>query len=789
VGEYDAIVIGTGLGGLTAAALLARAGWSVLALEAGRAAGGYAHAFSRNGYTFDPAIHMVPEAPYFKNLLGHLGVADDVDLALTDSLYSAHFPGARIDVGHRAHDSETFLEPHIRAFPGQEQKLRDLFALFEVVFQEAAALPFRVLGTELADAETRFPNLIRYRTASVQEVLDEYLDDDRLTAALTAPWSYLGMPPAKLSFLLYAQMINVMVRGAYHAVGGFQTVVDALVKGFTAHGGELLTETPVTKIVIEDNQVRGVETAEQRYDAPVVISGADGTRTLTELVGVEHLSRAITRRLDRLKPSISSFLLYAGTGMDLKAAGAGHENLLFNHWSHDDTWTDIQQARPGGMSIVVPSLHDPSLAPPGQHAVVVRALAPYDAHAPWPELKESYKAAVLAECDAIFPGFSDALDFAEAATPLTLERFAGNHKGAAFGWENSPAQAGNRRLPHELGIGGLFLTGHWTQEGTGSLRVLFSAATVAGEALEARGAYAGIPDFRRPRGAAMQEDEDRKRLVRRFFDEVWNQGRLEFIDEFYDPNFKLHALWENTALGGSGDATIEEAKAAIRGWRAGFSDLNVTIEEQVVEGEVVTTRHNATGINDRSFRGIPATGKSGSMSGITMTRIVDGKITEAWTLWDVVGLMRQLGVVPDAGKLERNKAIVRRFYEELWNEGRMETADELFDENFIGHAPGNAEDSRGPEGVKKLINMWRTAAPDLKVEIISQQAEGDKVATRFTCAGTQTGPLMGIDPTGNYGVMAGIAITRIVDGKVMSDWGEFDLLGLMQQLGVVPGGD
>ena len=86
-----------------------------------------------------------------------------------------------------------------------------------------------------------------------------------------------------------------------------------------------------------------------------------------------------------------------------------------------------------------------------------------------------------------------------------------------------------------------------------------------------------------------------------------------------------------------------------------------------------------------------------------------------------------------------------------------------------------------------LIQMWRTAAPDINVEIISQQAEGDKVATRFICSGTQTGPLLGIPPTGRHGKMAGIAITRFSpEGKVISDWGEFDLLGLLQQLGVAP---
>jgi steroid delta-isomerase-like uncharacterized protein len=144
--------------------------------------------------------------------------------------------------------------------------------------------------------------------------------------------------------------------------------------------------------------------------------------------------------------------------------------------------------------------------------------------------------------------------------------------------------------------------------------------------------------------------------------------------------------------------------------------------------------------------------------------------------------------VPDPTIGERNKALVRRFYQELWNEGRLEVADELFDEGFVGHAPGNAEDSRGPGGVKKLIQMWRTAAPDINVEIVSQHAEGDKVATRFVCSGTQTGPLLGIPPTGRHGKMAGIAITRFSpEGKVISDWGEFDLLGLLQQLGVAPG--
>jgi len=130
--RYDAIVVGAGLGGLTTAALLAKTGWKVLVVEAGRAPGGYAHAFSRNGYTFDPAIHMVPEAPFVENLLAHLGA--EIDLQPLDSLFSAHFPGITLGVPHTPHDSEVFLAPFIRQFPAQADKLRKLFTLFEDVF-------------------------------------------------------------------------------------------------------------------------------------------------------------------------------------------------------------------------------------------------------------------------------------------------------------------------------------------------------------------------------------------------------------------------------------------------------------------------------------------------------------------------------------------------------------------------------------------------------------------------------------------------------------------------------
>jgi len=140
-----------------------------------------------------------------------------------------------------------------------------------------------------------------------------------------------------------------------------------------------------------------------------------------------------------------------------------------------------------------------------------------------------------------------------------------------------------------------------------------------------------------------------------------------------------------------------------------------------------------------------------------------------------------------SAQTEENKHVVQRFYEEMWNQGNYDVADEVFSPEFVGHAPGDMG-VRGNEAVKGFVKQWRDAFPDLNITIDAQHAEGEKVGTRFTCRGTNTGSLMGIPPTGKEATMYGAAITRVVDGKVVSDWGEFDVLGLLMQLGVVPSG-
>jgi steroid delta-isomerase-like uncharacterized protein len=141
--------------------------------------------------------------------------------------------------------------------------------------------------------------------------------------------------------------------------------------------------------------------------------------------------------------------------------------------------------------------------------------------------------------------------------------------------------------------------------------------------------------------------EENKQMVRSFFEEVWNKGNLDYLDEVYSPDFKLHALWQNTSAGGAIEATgIEPAKAVIGGWLSGFPDLKVSVDDQVAEGDKVGSRHSSRGTHKNTFMGIPATGKAATVTGMTLTRIEGGKMVEAWTCWDALGMFEQLGLAP-----------------------------------------------------------------------------------------------------------------------------------------------
>lgn len=135
--------------------------------------------------------------------------------------------------------------------------------------------------------------------------------------------------------------------------------------------------------------------------------------------------------------------------------------------------------------------------------------------------------------------------------------------------------------------------------------------------------------------------------------------------------------------------------------------------------------------------------------------------------------------------IEENKAIIRRWLEEGWTNGNLSVADELIDPDFIAHVAGGQAVPSGPDGVRQIVTAWRTGFPDGRMVIDDLIGVADKVVIRMTWRGTHQGDFYGIAPTNRQVSVTSIGIDRVVNGKIVEGWGEVDMLGMYQQLGVV----
>ncbi|MFC5826892.1 phytoene desaturase family protein [Nonomuraea insulae] len=496
---YDVVVVGAGIGGLSAAACLARAGRKVLVVEQSSGVGGYAHAFKRGPYTFDPAMSVFPQGHDHAlpaALLDWLGVRERCRFVPLESNYRAVFPDYEIETPFGL---EAFTEVHCERFPRYAGKLREFFALCRTLHKQAHELPPQIGLSGLDEAARRFPVLFEHIRSTTGEVLDAYFDDPLVKAVVSVSWPYLGSPPSRLDFVTFSTVLNVYLEGCFYPEGGFQSLADALLEGMSRAGGELVLNRSVTGIPIENGRAAGVELdGGDLVRAGTVISNADATTTFEELVGAEHMPGGFMKRLRRMKPSPSGVIVFVATTLDLPALGAAHEVFRPLHLDHDRSYEDLLAGRPSGMYGTVPTMASPSLAPDGQHLLIVHCLAPYDIGRPWKGEIDAYTDQVLDAFEPVFPGLRESITYLETAGPPALQRHSRNRDGAAYGWENIPSQTGGKRSPHVTPVEGLLLSGHWTQPGTGSLRALVSGAHTAQLALRLSGRPAiafDHPDF------------------------------------------------------------------------------------------------------------------------------------------------------------------------------------------------------------------------------------------------------------------------------------------------------
>jgi phytoene dehydrogenase-like protein len=508
-GRWDAIVVGSGLGGLTCAAYLCALGRRTLVLESHYVAGGNSQAFRRRirgrEYEFDVGVHYIGECGpdgLITQLLNGVGLAERlVFRPLDPDGYSTlHFPGLRFRVPA---SWDRYRARLLETFPEERAPLGDVVdALRQVAHEGRRFQRGEVAARELASLA---PAFLKWGLRPVTDLFAAHGISQRAAAVLLGEQGDYAVRPSRTPTALAAGLTDHYMRGAFYPEGGGQAMAGRLVEAIRALGGEVRTRAAVGRVRVENGRAAGVvlEKTGESLDAPIVISNADLKRTVLELVGEAHFTRETVERVRAFRMSLPLFAVYVGLDVDLAAQGLSNTN----HWlwgSYDIE--GIYAAVEGGelprenlAYLTLTSLRDPQspqVAPAGHTNLQVMTLVPHD-YALWnvakgpaeggryhrdPEYrrrKAELMERLLATAEAIVPGLREHADWKEAATPVTQERFTHSTGGTSYGIEYATDQMGPMRMGPETDVPGLYLCGASTPSGHGVANVMWSGLRAA----------------------------------------------------------------------------------------------------------------------------------------------------------------------------------------------------------------------------------------------------------------------------------------------------------------------
>jgi steroid delta-isomerase-like uncharacterized protein len=284
-----------------------------------------------------------------------------------------------------------------------------------------------------------------------------------------------------------------------------------------------------------------------------------------------------------------------------------------------------------------------------------------------------------------------------------------------------------------------------------------------------------------------------KAVMRRMVEELWNKGDLSVADELFHPA-SVSPSAPQLPPGPEG------VRAIVSSFRAAFPDYWIRIEEIVASGDRVAARFRQGGTHKGDLMGIPATGKRVEWSEMGVLRLTDGQVAESWYDVDLLALMTQLGVVPTPKPTPQNrpsrgdsmatsdemKRIFLRFAHEAWDNGNTDVVFETFAPEYHAHATDPAHDIHGPDGHAEFITGFREAFPDVHVDVHHVVVEDDLIVAHMSWSGTHLASYQGMPATGRSIAVQVIGINRFVGDKIVEAWGVVDMLGMLQQLGMIP---
>lgn len=476
--RFDVIVVGGGMGGLSAATHLAVAGKRVLLVEQHYKVGGCATSFSRGEFNFDSALHEMSlggghETPLVMAVLEQAGVLDKIELIRIPDLGRSVFPDFEFTTPG---DEEAAQAALTERWPDEAENIEAFYTLMEDLHDEVAQLrdlymanPVKAALTKLA-LPVKQRTLFKYRNHTMQEVLDEFFEDPQLKAIMGQFWVYLGPPPSReWALISLISHYSYSLNGAWQVKGSSQALSDAYRERIEELGGTVMTDTLVTRIVVEDRAVKGIEIEDgRRFEAPFVVSNANPYQTYFKLIGEEHAPARVLRELSEMEPGSSMVGMYIGLDVPAQQWGIDDYEIFLNPGQDTDAmYTAAMEGRYRDTLVAVTiysNLGDPFYAPEGKTALTLNAYASWDS---WPEPGPEYDAKkadmeeqLLDVVETIMPGMREHIVVREGMTPRTIRNFTLNHRGSPYGFAFTPEQS--ERIPIPSPIDGLYLAGSWT---------------------------------------------------------------------------------------------------------------------------------------------------------------------------------------------------------------------------------------------------------------------------------------------------------------------------------------
>lgn len=484
-GNYDVIIIGSGIGALCTGSLLARKGYKVLILERHYTAGGFTHVFKRKKYEWDVGIHYIGEVVDEHTIMYKMfDYLSDGNLKWADmgDVYD------KIIFGDEVYDFRkgvTNFKDQLKAYfpaPKDQQAIDDYV---DLVFASTSGVRNffmeKALPKPLSFVAGPFlrGKMLRYAKLTTREVLEQLTDNVKLRGVLAGQYGDYGLPPSESSFVIHSMIAKHYFKGGAYPVGGSSQILDTIAPSIQRAGGEIFTNAPVAEILTRNGVAYGVKMEDgHEIEAPVVISNAGIDVTYGQLLSNEEKERfGLKSQLTEIEPSASHVSLYIGLQHTAEELGLQKANLwVYPGYDHDKNLKNFLQDDSAPLPLTYvsfPGAKDPDFTNrfPGRTTIEIVGMAPYQRFKKWEDERwmhrgdnyEAYKEQLSQRMlDVLYryvPQVQGKIDHYELSTPLSTKHFVNYQHGEIYGIAHTPERFRLKWLRPKTPIKNLFLTG------------------------------------------------------------------------------------------------------------------------------------------------------------------------------------------------------------------------------------------------------------------------------------------------------------------------------------------